>query len=103
MKVYAAIGHFKDSKNTTSVAIMQNTKKDFMADCYGNDFVPYVVITEAMFERLREISNSGEAFALFDQVKKLTTNYRVWDVVTEYIEQCFDLLEEKMQAARENY
>lgn len=97
MKVYAAIGHFKGSENTTSVAFAQNTKKDFMNDCYGNEFVPYVVITENMMTRLCE----ADCFGRYELVKKMTTNYRVWNIVTDYLDQCLDVLEEKMQAARE--
>ena len=32
---------------------MQRTKKAFMRDCYGNDFVPYVVLTEVMAEKVK--------------------------------------------------
>lgn len=46
MNVYVAIGHFKGSKNLTCVALTQVTKKAFMVDCYGNEFIPYVVLTE---------------------------------------------------------
>lgn len=97
MKVYAAIGHFKDNKNMTSVALTQQTKKAFMQDCYGNEFVPYVVITESMLEKLLSCEDE---FDTFQQVKKLTTNYRVWNDVIEYLMQCSDILVEKMNNAR---
>lgn len=97
MKVYAAIGHFKDSKNMTCVAMTQRTKKDFMTDCYGNEFVPYVVITEKMLNKLLD---SNAELTVWDQVKRMTTNYRVWNDVTEYIVQCGDILEEKFNAAK---
>ena len=29
----------------------------------------------------------------------MTSNYRVWNDVTEYLEQCFDILCEKISAA----
>lgn len=38
-------------------------------------------------------------YDLFNEVKKMTTNYRRWDDITEYIEQCFDIMEEKMARA----
>ena len=79
MKVYAAIGHFKDNKNMVCVAMTQLTKKAFMQDCYGNEFVPYVVITELMLEKFLACTDCME---IFDQVKKLTSNYRVWNDVT---------------------
>lgn len=94
MKVYAAIGHFRDSKNITCVALAQCTKKDFMTDCYGNEFVPYIVITEKMLAKLLTCED------VFEQVQKMTTNYRVWNDVTDYIEQCSDILSGKVEAAR---
>ncbi len=97
MKVYAAIGHWKGSENITSVAERQVSKKDFLQDLRGNEFVPYVVITEGMMKRLVALTN--ESFGLYDQVKKMTSNYRVWNDVTEYLEQCFDILCEKISAA----
>ncbi|WP_289415023.1 hypothetical protein [Bacteroides acidifaciens] len=97
MKVYAAIGHFKDNKNMVCVAMTQLTKKAFMQDCYGNEFVPYVVITEPMLEKFLACADCME---IFDQVKKLTSNYRVWNDVTDYIEQCSDIISDKMEAAK---
>lgn len=100
MKAYVAIGHFKDSENTISVAMMAHTKKDFMCDLRGNEFVQYVVLTERMIEKIREAAAADGCFGIFEQVKKLTTNYRVWNEVTDYLEQCFDIIEERVKAAR---
>lgn len=97
MKMYVAIGHFKDNENITSIAMTQTTKKAFMRDCYGNEFVPYVVLTETMLEKVLSL----DAMDLWDQVKKLTSNYRVWSQVAEYIEQCADIILEKVNAAQE--
>ena len=101
MNAYIAIGHFKDSENTISVAMTAHTKKDFMADLCGNEFVQYVVLTESMVEKFRAILAVDDCFGVFEQVKKLTTNYRVWNKVTDYIEQCFDFIEERLAAAKE--
>lgn len=101
MKAYVAIGHFKDSKNTTSVAMTQVTKKAFMIDCYGNEFVPYVVLTENMIEKLHAAESADKVFGIYEQVKKLTTNYRIWNEVTDYIQRCFDIIEEKVKTVRE--
>ena len=98
MNAYLAIGHFKGSENVTSIAAQQTTKKDFMRDCYGNEFVPYVVITEKTFERL---SKCSDELATWEIVKKLTSNYRVWNDVADYIEQCFDLMTKKLQTSKE--
>nr|WP_325295118.1 hypothetical protein [uncultured Oscillibacter sp.] len=100
MNAYIAIGHFKDSENTISVAMTAHTKKDFMADLRGNEFVQYVVLTESMVEKFRAILAADDCFGVFEQVKKLTTNYRVWNEVTDYIEQCFDFIEERLAAAK---
>lgn len=96
MNVYAAIGHFKGSENTTCVAAVCATKKDFQIDLRGNEFVAYAILTEWMFDRLITL----EDFDLYDRVKKLTSNYRKWNELTDYIEQCGDILAEKMEAAR---
>lgn len=101
MKTYVAIGHFKSNKNIVSVAFQQATKKDFMADLYGNEFVPYVVLTESMVEKFRAIIAEDSCFGIYDQVKKLTSNYRVQGEVADYIEQCFDIIESKLTAAKE--
>lgn len=95
MKRYIAIGHFGDDKNTTCVACTASSIKNFRQDLGGNDFIPYVVISEKKMEILR---NTNE-FDLFDEVKKLTSNYRVWNEVCEYIEQCFDIMEERFARA----
>lgn len=68
-----------------------------MQDCYGNEFVPYVVITEAMLEKLLACSDCME---IFEQVKKLTSNYRMWNDLADYIEQCSDIISDKMEAAK---
>lgn len=97
MNVYVAIGHFKENKNITCVAETQNTKKAFMTDCYGNEFVPYVVLTEKMFSKIQSCDDS---MAVFEQVKKMTTNYRVWDKVTDYLIECSDIITAKVENAK---
>ena len=57
-----------------------------------------MVITEKTFERL---SKCDDELAAWEIVKKLTSNYRVWNAVADYIEQCFDLMTEKLRAAKE--
>lgn len=94
MNVYAAIGHFKDSKNINCVALTQTTKKAFMNDCYSNEFVPYVVLTEKM---LSKIQSSAD---IYEQVKKMTTNYRVWNDVADYLTECLDIITDKVENAK---
>ena len=80
--VYAAIGHFKGSENTTCVASTNLTKKAFQDD-------------------LRDRLMSLDGLDRWEQVKKLTSNYRKWRELDDYIEQCGDIIASKMQAARE--
>lgn len=99
MRKYLAIGYFKgysmDSKNMTCVAMEHNTKRDFYNDLKANAFVLWVIITEKKLETLKNI----DSFDLFNEVKKMTSNYRVWEDVTDYIEQCLDIMDDKMQNA----
>lgn len=98
MKIYAAIGHFKDSKNITSVVFEQNTKKDFMRDCYGNEFVPYVVFTESMLNKILALDCGMD---VYEQVKKMTSNYRVWNEVTDFLTQASYLITDKVKEIKE--
>ena len=73
------------------------TKKAFQDDLRGNEFVAYAVLTEWMFDRLMSLDGLDR----WEQVKKLTSNYRKWRELDDYIEQCGDIIASKMQAARE--
>lgn len=97
MKKYMAIGHFKNSENMTSVAMESASRKDFEADLKANEFVAWAVIGERKMDALRK--SMDDCFGLWDEVKKLTGNYRRWDDLCEYIEQCFDIMEDKMMRA----
>lgn len=92
MKKFIAIGHWNDSQNITSIASTANSIKDFRMDCAGNAFIPWVIISEKKFETLKK----SDSFEIFEEVKKLTTNYRVWNDITDYIEDCFDIMVDKM-------
>ena len=94
MNAYVAIGHFKNSKNITCVALTQTTKKAFMNDCYGNEFIPYVVLTEKMLSKIQSCTD------IYEQVKKMTTNYRVWNDVADYLTDCLGIITEKVKAVK---
>lgn len=96
MKRYVAIGHFKGSENMVSIAEQTNSVKAFKDDLRGNAFVAYAVITESKMNKLR----TADAEGIFEEVKKMTSNYRVWLDVTDYIEQCFDIIEGKLLNAQ---
>ena len=93
MKKYIAIGHWAEDKNITSIAHSNPNMKSFRDDLGGNAFVPYVIITEKRFD---EILNGAD---VFEEVKKMTSNYRKWNEITDYIGQCLDIMEEKMMNA----
>lgn len=95
MKKYLAIGHFKGNKNITSVAMTNNTLADFRIDLSGNEFIPYVIFTEKSVYDLASV----DSFDLFDVIKKKTTNYRQWNNIVDYIEQCYDIMLDKLANA----
>lgn len=97
MKKYIAIGTWKDdeTKMLTSVAHSNRNMEGFRQDLKGNGFTPWVVPSEKKFEVL---GNTGE-MELFDEVKKLTSDYWRWNTICEYIEQCWDIMEGRMAQA----
>jgi len=97
MKKYLAIGHFKGSENMVSVAMEDASLKSFKENLQGNEFVAYAVVTEKKMDTLRNVLD--DCFGLWDEVKKLTSNYRKWNDVYDYIGQCFDIMENKMANA----
>lgn len=90
MKRYLAIGHFKENKNMTSIFDDTNSIKSFRKDLAGNGFVPYVIITEKMMNKIVNL----DSFDLFEQVSKMTTNHRKWDEIADYIEQHSNIMKE---------
>lgn len=95
MKKYLAIGHFRDSKNMTSVSMKNNSMADFRTDLSGNEFIPYVIFTEKAVYNLADV----DSFDLFDIIKKKTSNYRKWNDIYEYIDQCYDIMLDKLANA----
>lgn len=95
MKKFVAVGHWDGNQNTTSVAMSHNSKKDFALDLICNGFRAYVVLTEKTFNEMKNLN----AFELYEKVKKQTSNYRKWATVTDYIEQCADIMENKLANA----
>lgn len=93
MKRYGAIGHWRESENVTFVAHSNNSMKAFRDDLGGNGFIPWMIVTEKTME---EIKNNED---VLEMVKRKVTNYRKWEIVTEYIAQCFDIMEEIFELA----
>lgn len=92
MKKYIAIGHWRDSKNITCVTSTNSSDKCFRDDLKGNGFIPYVTFSEKKFESFRTM----DLLEIFYEVKKLTSNYRRWNEVSEYICECFSFIEHRL-------
>lgn len=96
MKKYIAIGHWEGSQNTTSVAMMTSTMANFKDDLKGNGFKAYVVLTEKTFNEIKNM----DCFEIFERVKKLTSNWRKYNEIVDYIEQCADIMENRLASAQ---
>jgi hypothetical protein len=96
MKKYIAIGHWEGSQNTTSVVMMNNTIEDFKLDLKGNAFKAYAVLTEKTFNEIKAMG----CLEIYDRVKKLTSNWRKYNEITDYIEQCADIIEDRLAIAQ---
>lgn len=94
MKKYIAIGHWDESDNTASVAGDAYTLKDFRHDLIGNGFRAYAVLTEKRFAEVKDLFG----YELWEEVSRTVSNYRKISEVADYIEQCADLMEEKLNA-----
>ena len=94
MKRFVAVGHWDGNKNTTCVADEANTKAGFQQMLKDNGFRAYAVLAEATFKKMQEM----DCFEIYNTVKGLTTNWRKNNEVTEYIEQCGDIIEAKLEA-----
>ena len=90
MKKYIAIGHWSDSENIVSVAHSNNSLKDFRDDLSGNGFIPWMILTEKSFQDILDGAD------VWEMVKRKVTNYRKWDLVTDYISQCLDIMEDRI-------
>ena len=95
MKKFVAVGHWDGNKNTTSVADVADTKAKFAEMLKDNGFRAYAVITETAFNKMKNM----DCFEIYETVKGLTSNYRKYNEVTDYIEQCMDIMESKLASA----
>lgn len=92
MKKYIAIGHWVGCKNITCVTSTNSSDKWFREDLKGNGFVPYVTFSEKKFESFKTM----DLLEIFYEVKKLTSNYRRWCEVSEYICECAGFIEYRL-------
>lgn len=92
MKKYITVGHWEDEE-ITCAAFAANTMKEFKQELKANGFTPWMVLTEKAFI---DIINGAD---IFEIVKKKVSNFRKWNEVTEYVEQCSDVMEIKLGLA----
>lgn len=90
MKKFAAIGHWKGTKNITCIVGDARTQNDFYGDCKGNGFVAYAILSEKKLEAYK-------AADFLDRHETLNNCWHVLDV-EEYLDQCMDIIESKLAA-----
>lgn len=98
MKVYVAIGYWKDDKhkNMRILAHQDSTKANFYKNCQGNGFAACAVLTES---KVNEIL-AADIFDRWEMVKKLTNNYRKWNDLDDLFEQCADIILNNIEEAK---
>lgn len=91
MNKYIAVGHWAGSTNISSIVGSNDTMKDFRHDCKANGFIAYIVMKEDKFNNIKD-----DRDLIYETVKKSTSNYRKWNIVTEYLTECSYIVEEKL-------
>lgn len=91
MNKYLAIGHFKENENITCVASEAYTIKDFRRELQANGYVPYVVLTAKSLSNILTL----DSYSVFKRVTHMTSNYRRWHDIADYIIQCSDIMIER--------
>lgn len=95
MKKYIAIGHWDNSQNMTSVANSNINLKGFKVDLRGNGFVAWAILTEERFKKMLTLDDDE----VWEEVKRITPYCRHWQDVEEYICQCSDIMQERLDMA----
>ena len=95
MKKYLAIGHWDGNSNQTCVADCAATKAAFTDELKCNGFRAWVVLTEKAVAEFESMNS----FEIYEKVMKLTTNYRKWNDIVDYIDQCMDIMTSKLSKA----
>lgn len=90
-KKYFAIGHFKKSKKITHFhGYGYSSKQQFLNELKMDSFTPYIIFTEKTYKNIR-FANYQQ---IRDQVTRLTTNYRKYDLIAEYVNSNFGCLKD---------
>lgn len=84
---YGVIGHYKGEKRMETVIIVSESKKQCTEALKVAEFVPYVIITDKTWQKIQKCKGMKE---VFEQVKKMTTNWRVWNKVAIYLYTDYD-------------
>ena len=94
MKKYIAIGNWDWSENVTCVVGMYNTLHEFREELKLNGFMSYIILTEKRFEKMDGMSG----FEILEELIHSVSGRRL-NIVVDYIEQCYDIMMEKMEEA----
>ena len=46
-----------------------------------------------------DIIKNSDTMEIYEEVKKLSTNWRKWNDITDYIDQCKDIIESRLARA----
>lgn len=100
MDVYIAIGYFKSKKdNITCVAYKDRSKKDFIDSLRSNEFVAYSVFSKYKMCQIEQAE--GNSFDLYNLMKGVSSSYKAAGLSADYLEQCLDIIQDKIEKAKE--
>ena len=95
MKAYVGFVRTEQG-NMTAVAEVANSRRAFENDLRKNGFR---VIYLMNYDEVERVSNL-EGIARIDWVHETRTAWKQRDMVLDYIDQCMDIIADKVQAAR---
>lgn len=81
MKKFIAIGRFQWNQYHQEIEIEANTVAEARHEAKANEFHVLTVLSEKMIEKLQKMNREER----WEQVKKLTTNYRKWRMLEDRI------------------
>jgi len=86
LKKYIAIGYWGKKKNAHHhIVVAHDSLKAVRRDCKANDFIAQIVLTEENFRRIMGLEDN---YTRLFEIKKLTSNFKIWNMLTNYLSQC---------------
>ncbi len=93
---YIGIGYWKDEKDSlVSKAFISKNLTTARRTLIENEFTAYTVLDEETFNSIKDETSTK----IFEAVSAKTRNVSKWMLVTDYIDQCKDIIEEKFAVA----